>query len=569
MNVQEENSQNTVLLVSPKDTLLQTYNVLTLKDPNDILDFLINPLAEPLPDSMVNDGTGIKVVKADYQQAQSLDSVRQQFASSVGLSADFAAFNASFQSNFKTDTLRTVTNFDASCHMNIDFGSTSINFNDHNQILGLMNDSFKDQLANINSLSDAANFVESYGTHLVAGVGLGGNLCIAIHADSTTVKTKTEISNEINTAFSGLENSVSSVIKAVNKTAKEHKEAHVSLKLVAIGGNPGVLDPYNPESIHDWDETCDADSIRNVSRSIPIWELADTNAKTWLERYIYYKMLETSLTKPRIFSSLASVNSSPFAHSCGVDSGYRIIGGGAMVNMHSTNFLTSSYPQLNNDGNIESWGTISDNLAARNDNDYLAAYAIGAFDPKNLMDIKVDTAQGTGLVGKDSAKAKLRDFYTLTGGGTFTKMKIENQPLFFKYITGSYPGDDNRSWVSEVCNFENAKAPTEIAELTSYAIGINNDPGNYLSVDSHTATASTSVAVSHGDETAGGNHHLCSGGVKLDEPDTKGVVLNLVQASYPKRGNAWREYNKSIGKEHVAAVSTVYANWLEAYLNLE
>lgn len=539
--------------ITPEQTLLQSYNILKLEDPNDILDNLGNHKAEELSPNLINVDTGIKNVKAKYREETSVESTREQFASSMGISADFAVFSGSVQNTFESDHSQKSTSFDASCSLKIDYGSTSISITESQAILNLMNSGFQDALRNIYDFRAAADFVSAYGTHLIAGVGLGGTMYISIHADTTSISDKTSVSTEVSAAYKGVENSVSSVVKAASTLEKEHSGSNLTQRAAAFGGDPRIVSSFVPEKISEWANSCGESSINGLTKSIPVWELADDDSKGILKEYIYYEMLKASIRKPRIFSEVAHIDRGMFSLSCVAQNGYKIVSGGATVTRNSHNYLMSTYPQLDNNENIQSWEAICNNMHGdRKGGDEMTVYAIGIYDPMDFLDVSVETGTGSNTgKGEDSAEARLLSPYILTGGGTHS-VTFEGHN---KYLTASYPLIDISGWKSTIHDY--AK-PAENVELTTYVIGIT-DSNNRLNIQGDSLESQSSSGQEHGSQTATGQFNVCGGGVQVDRRDGYG---NIVQETYPKANNAWHEYNKDLAGNESYAISTAYALWL-------
>jgi len=540
--------------ITPEQTLLQSYNMLTLQDPNDILDNLGNHKAQELSPDLINVDTGIKNVKAKYQEETSVQSTREQFANSMGISADFVVFSGSVQNNFESDHSQKSTSFNASCSLKIDYGSTSISVTDSQSILNLMNSGFQEALHNIYDFDSAADFVSSYGTHLIAGVGLGGTMYIAIHADTTSVSDKKSVSTEVSAAYNGVENSVSSVVKAASTVQKEQSGSGLTQRAAAFGGDPRIVSSFVPEKITEWANTCDESSINGLTKSIPVWELANEDSKGILKDYIYYEMLKASIRKPRIFSEVAHIGQDMFSLSCTAQRGYKIVSGGASVTRNSHNYLMSSYPQLDSNDNIQSWEAISNTMHGdRKGGDEMTVYAIGIYDPQGFLDVSVATGSGGNPGrGEDGAEARLLTPYVLTGGGTHS-VTYEGHN---KYLTASYPLMETAGWMSIIHDYAR---PAEDVALTSYVIGIT-DTNNRLIIQNSCLESQSSSAQDHGNQTAQGQFNICGGGVQVDRRDGYG---NIVQASNPVPNNAWHEYNKDLAGKHSHAISTAYALWLE------
>jgi tetratricopeptide (TPR) repeat protein len=216
--------------------------------------------------------------------------------------------------------------------------------------------------------------------------------------------------------------------------------------------------------------------------------------------------------------------SQPMARIC-VESGYKLIGGGAKVNWSGAgNLLTASYP----DGNC--WVAQSKDHVEQSPGS-VTAWAIGIHDPANEWDVLVQYATGP-RADHPTATATLPSGYALTGGGGRTHWSGAGSLL-----TASYPTTSN-TWEVRAKD-HSISDPTD---AMAYVIGIR--PRNGTTAPQVMITSNSGASAQHPSASVdvAPGFQLVGGGARVNwaEPG------NLLTASYPGE-SSW----KANAKDHL------------------
>lgn len=535
----------------PQDFVLQSFNVfnpIIAQNPDLLLSQLNNYLKTPLTDSDVNTQTVKQTFSSTFKEFQSSQSSDTEFAASVGIEGSYGFYSGSVKASYSSETYQASTAFSSSFNAVINCGTVTFKRqSDSDAIRACLTTEFCDKLDSITTLKAARAFVNTYGTHLVLGLNLGGFIQLKSESKTSNYKSKQDMSLAVTAAYKGA-GSISAAASATQKLSQESFSSSLEQTVDTSGGQSSLaaqIDPKDPKTVTDWANSCTSDTSYGITSSIEIWQLAaNDTAKNILTQYINLVILTQSINNPTIIAAEAALQ--PYVvvnvNAVANDVHFRIIGGGAMVEKNNSSFLVNSYPQTDSHGHINGWTAGSHDISdAASSNEYITAFAMAIYDPSytvgsadSLLQVQLKTASGSNPgTGGDTAASSVDAGYLLSGGGiqSFTPGNT------VKYLLGSYPSNDN-TWTATNHDYENAAS--DVA-LTAYAIGIKS---NYTSLTITPSMVNTPESESeYGSQTAtlGDGISIAGGGVSITNATDAG---NLVQQSFPSSSNSWTEYNK-------------------------
>ncbi|MDQ2771694.1 MAG: hypothetical protein M3Y54_14485, partial [Bacteroidota bacterium] len=373
-------------------------------------------------------------------------------------------------------------------------------------------------------------------------------------------------------AYNGI-GSVSAVAKAAHDTKVAASASSVKQELKAMGGSfstISLLDLANEDSIRAWESSCSPATVSGLHKSIEFWQLAtDATAGPTLHHYLNLCLLKYSLENPVVFSNYAPITAFQYnTVTATVDANYKIIGGGAWLDQNGPDFLTACFPALDSNKVINGWKAVShDCMIASGGNSSLVAYALGVYDPANLLHFTCTSAEGSNpAIGADSATAKVADGCLLTGGGIETSSDQNDA----RYATGTFPGagggSDYTSWVARGHDYANASAAT----LRAWAVGLQVAGLSELAI-SKTVFKADGGLQSHGTSFAGlgTNQKIAGGGTELEQAGSQSPdsLQNLLHASFPTNQQGvfgWKEFDGDLNGVFDKVLATAYAFTIQA-----
>ncbi|MCS3735903.1 MAC/perforin domain-containing protein [Mucilaginibacter dorajii] len=555
----------------PLDFVLQSFNVfnpIIAQNPDLLLSQLNNYLKTPLTDNDVNTQTVKQTFSSTYKEFQSSQSSNTEFAASVGIEGSYGFYSGSVKASYSSETYQASTAFSSSFNAVINCGTVTFKRqSDNDAIRACLTAEFCDNLDSITTLKAAAAFVNTYGTHLVLGLNLGGFIQLKSESQTSNYKSKQEMSLAVTAAYKGA-GSISAAASATQKLSQESFSSSLEQTVDTSGGQSNLaaqIDPKDPKTVTDWANSCTSDTSYGITSSIEIWQLAaNDTAKNTLKQYINLVILTQSINNPTVIAAEAALQPYVMVNVNAVanDVHLRIIGGGAMVEKNNSTFLVNSYPQIDSHGHINGWIAGSHDISIpASANEYLTAFAIAIYDPSysvgnndSLLQVQLKTASGSNPgLGGDVAASSIDAAYLLSGGGiqSFTTGGT------VKYLTGSYPSNDN-TWTATNHDYEH---PASEVLLTAYAIGIKS---NHASLTITPFSVSTPESqFEYGSQTAilGDGISIAGGGVSVKNPTGGG---NLVQQNFPPSSNSWTHYQKDLDGHVSYANCAAYAIGLTA-----
>lgn len=559
----------------PIDFLLQSFNALAPQvaaDPSQILNNLLEARPAPLTESQTIYTKGLNDFKHYYTEDDSSQSSYTKTAYSLGLEGSYGVYSGSVAVDFEKETNIASTTLRSDYTSYMDAGTlTFSNSDDPAAIAACLSAPVTAALNAIRSLADAEKFTTTHGTHVVLGVNLGGSLSIVIQMNTSTFSEKESLSGKVEASYKGV-GSMSAVATAAKETKVAAGTNSLKQELMAMGGSIATLaalDLDNAATIVAWQTTCDASSVRGLKKSIEFWQLAtDATAGGILHRYLNLCMLKHSLENPVIFSTHGPITAFQYnSVTATVGAGYKIIGGGALLDQNSPDFLTACFPVLDSNNTINGWKAVShDCIIASPGGASLVAHTVGVHDPTNLLAISCAHADGSNpAIGADTATATVADGVLLTGGGIETS---SNQEIA-RYVTGTFPsqasGHDYNSWVARGHDYSFASNAT----LKAWAVGLQAPACPEITI-TKTVVSSNGGLQSHGTSFAGlgTNQKIAGGGTELEQAGSQdpATLQNLLHASYPTSQQGvfgWQEFDGDLNGVFDKVVATAYAFTLE------
>lgn len=547
----------TSITLKPADFILQTYNAYSsniASAPNQILNYLSNYLISPLSDKQTITQQISQQFTSSYSAQRNFEEVQAEFAASVGISGSYGFYSGSVQANYSRKTSQSSTSFNSGFSASVNCGTCSFyQPGSLKEIAKCLQPALLDALNGISNFQQAQDFTSTYGTHLILGVNLGGSLYVGVNATTSSLSTQTEVGVKVEAAYKGV-GSMSATASVTSRLASKYENQGFGYSVRTIGGDSAAaagMQVDKDETYAAWAKTCTIETVCGVSNSLELWELAENDsARKQLKLYVQLVALQQSIQYPSYFSK--PIAPQPFRENkvqATVGVGFKIIGGGAAVNQNSSNFLTGSYPNLDQNGNITGWNAASHDLtnASNPATDVLSAYAVGIYDPNNLLSISLKTSAGTNPnVGGDSATAVIPDNYVLSGGGAHGDLRSGG----VKFLMQSFPDSSvSNGWTGMIHDYHTAASNVP---LTVYAIGVYSE---YFTISPQITTMSLEN-VQHGDADAAAVRAVAGGGVQVTRLNGAG---NLVQQTYPSSSTTWSEYNKDTDGNTSPANSVAYA----------
>jgi hypothetical protein len=526
----------------PQDKLLQSFNIFTVDRPNELLMNLIPCIenGKTIPSTYISSSTGAQSFKSQYLEQSSSRETKREFSASVGIEGSYGVFSASMQMDYSKSEATSTTAFYSCYRAKLSIGTLSFKA-DKADTRNLLNPALIKQLDGINSMAKAHDFIETWGTHLVTRVNLGGTLFVSIQADTNSKEEKEKLSLDIKTKYDGAIASLSAAASVVTEMRKSSATKNVKHDVVALGGlatKAAMIDPDNKASYQAWIDTCTENTVFAASESIELYKLAEGDAQGILKKYIDLKMLAYSLEHPTVFAeekSISPYNNNTITAPTTYTKGYKIIGGGAAASLGCSSYLIGSYPQAEGSATPTGWHAASHDIAiAANPSNILSAYAIAVYDPENYLEVTVATAKGKNKgLGIDEAEVTLGDGWVLTAGG----INCSNVDSANKFVLASY-FKSPRTWAAACSDYISRSTNTE---TTVYAVGIKSrDP--HLSITSTQIKGAESYG-QHGRGVANAQTCVCGGGVRVWNNTGMG---NLVQKTFPVSPTSWAEVNNDM-----------------------
>jgi hypothetical protein len=156
--------------MSPTNYVLRTFNAYSknvASSPDKILQYTNSFLNGPLKENQIIT-SGATGFTSSHNTSQTAEEVYADFSASVGISGQYGFFSASVQANQASRKLQAATSFNFAFAAEVGQGSTGFNHSaSYREIAACLENGFTEALNGIETLQDAANFTEEYGTHII------------------------------------------------------------------------------------------------------------------------------------------------------------------------------------------------------------------------------------------------------------------------------------------------------------------------------------------------------------------------------------------------------------------
>ncbi len=538
-----------------EDLLLQSYDVFNIENPLDVFGNLRDCKKEGAnPKINSNAPTHFN---SEFTEAESKESIQESIATSVGISGEYAVYSGSVKFEHSQQSSKSYTTFNAIFKGKIRKGGfyyadTDPKLKDYLKA-DLLND-----LEAVASYEQAREFTNTWGTHLLTGIKTGGEINVIIEANTQTLLDKRRIAAEMSAKYSGVA-SVEATGSVAQELERQYGSSFLSQSIETIGGDPNSpigVSANDKSTFTEWAKTVSEDSVRGIQKAKTFWELAsdfEMESSKWLKNYVNSCILRESIQYPRVFTASQDIRAQEVRLTCKPEDilsnkeeakHYKIIGGGAEVTWGSNNFITTIAPLVSG-STVKGWEGASFNMEGWG-NDAISVYAIGIYDPFDMLEVKVVEQKFKVRAGGNESRefvAMPKD-YQLVGGGVSTETKT-NGRLFVYWSYPLFEESGNAGWQHLVRDWYDVNGETEV---TGYALGMKvRDPDiatNLVSFD-RGRVDSDELQSQHGDATVTTDNSFTCGGVKIyEEGDAR---MNRLQACFPTGHSSWTIRNKDHG----------------------
>lgn len=500
---------------------------------------------DPAKDIVLNPNGGT-IYTYSSSEVNSTSEVSKKLSESLNIKASYGIYSGSASLARTTSSVTKNTSYMAIATGIADGGTT--NYKVNTLTFNMLCSDVQNMLKAITDLKSAEAFVNTYGTHIITGLRMGGMFSFMVTAESTSTTDNSSISASLSTGINTGTASASATSSFQSSLETQYANHKLSMHLQTLGTD--VL-YFGPPKSGDPNYQAWIDSLQNtwlsVSDTVEFYTLDTTN--TWgpiLQHYMNLNYLSHSFNKPLIYSvstptipgnyTSVTLNLGDVIGSNIQQSAVKILSGGAKVVDNSNSFLTGSYPYLNNN-TIVGWCAeshdISDPCLAT---ESLYAYAIAVYDPGNLLNVIVNTANGTNPgVGPDlvNLAALVNKNQIITGGGCLINHS-QNSGAGPKFIFSNYPTPFpvGTQWCVDVKDYFFAASN---CVLTGFAIilTLNSVSGLNLQIQINDCGNSK---LNHNQKqyTSKTGNPIIGGGVGISR-----VNSNILQASYPLDAMHW------------------------------
>ena len=549
----------------PANWVLQSVNIFDLHAHFQLsIAALSDHRARQPPVNSVTNPRGHGSAVCRLSQGRSATDSSQRLAESIGVSGHYGLYSASMHASRELDRSEHYTSFHSSFTVTVDYGTAKVR--DGQDTWSYLNTNIRRALEGVSNFSGAERFVQEYGTHVVEGVQLGGQMCIKISKDTEDVAESEKLEVSVKASYGALD----SVEGAVSAYHSVHRSSeYLTQVMYNIGGQP-----ISPSSAHDWIRSVSADTVAGFTGLKPYWELgvADValrNPLAVLEDYVKSRMLKESLTNLRVITNAVPLSAQTVTASLpsGLD-GYKIVSGGAKADWSKGYFLTGTYPEGDRN-RITGWTAAAHKLGASGSEagHHLTAYALAVYDPFDRLEVRVAQQSNEWVPENEGPHAGLGNAeapsgFTPVGGGG----RANSNTSSVQYLVYCHPwSSDGRRIAGWFTKTHDRSYGTSSGATTAYLTCIRDKTGK-LTLESDIATREQDERQSHGKLTATGLHgNVSGGGFERRDNDHASNNLNLLQGSFPNKPGSWQELNKDLNTAY-AIQARVHAISLKAAL---
>lgn len=242
-------------------------------------------------------------VKATYETGSSVSEMSESLCERVGISASYGGFSASLTEEDDYTATSTISTwyasfFDGKCTMEANFEQSDID----DGTLGLESD-FASDLEDTNL--DPIAFFERYGTHVICGVRIGGQLHYTCSGQDDVYTTEDDFMADANAKYKSVSGSASVDASYSDDTSTYDEDISTTTNLVIYGGSSAGQAAIGPNGSYDtWIESIVLNPEFMEFRDnglLPVWELCSnaTRAealKTAYQTYFAYNLTTSGNT---------------------------------------------------------------------------------------------------------------------------------------------------------------------------------------------------------------------------------------------------------------------------------
>lgn len=265
----------------------------------------------------------------------------------------------------------------------------------------------------------AEKLFETYGTHVVTRIELGGRLDFWYSSEETESMTEEEFEISVKASYGGVSGAAAFASKSVNKKA----EASIGVMIEAVGGEGAAASTLkadkDAQASAAWVETIreHTDYIGRPKNSlVEIWKFCDNDDRaSTLESAYKTARAKKIIENPVFFTKSASAPTGYLELEVTVPNGYKVLSGGAQVNTPNLGIVFSC-PTSDGRG----WMARAQQHLYAWDSGALTVSALAIYDPENFFNVVMVSDQCGESVQFPQAKIDVTSGYSVTGGGART-----------------------------------------------------------------------------------------------------------------------------------------------------
>ena len=518
---------------------------------------ILSPYLQPIMDEHklvdaihtagINNSTSITIC------GESSDAYLQEQTLHVGISGSYAGFSGSLSSSFGLTTGETSTQSLAQYSNVTELYQLTIpaaKFQD------LLSTGFKTDLENM----DPQDFYALYGAYFISTVIVGGTLSTSIKTQATTNYSNESLSVAASASYK------SAIASGKVNVGYEYNDATTDTTyqstsgLVRVGGTPS----FNTDGSFDqisWIQSIPENPTIigfGASGLIPMWELAtNTNRQNDLKNALSpYFVDPLSIVTPlsiKVFNAASPKITQPYIDVM-VDAGYKVIGGGALLQQDDNGYVALRSSNVVGASSPNQWNSSAMVINGGNNDANLVSYAIGVYDPDDLLDVRVFSSNDSPSSYNPSAYIAVGDSYVMSGGGA--TINVNNNLI----LTASCPDVDGNQWFGQAAEHDRSGAGT----ITVSAIGVKwKEPANKPKlVTKHLNLTSIFAAIPSQSTGVAGNCVLVGGGAQSS--NNQPSQANWLQNSYPLSPTQWYGSSSETNQKAGGATMTTWTIGLQA-----
>jgi hypothetical protein len=399
----------------------------------------------------------------------------------------------------------------------------------------LLDPEFKNALATGNM----DDLFETYGTHLIIKMMVGGRAEYSCESSDLTSLSKTDFYVAAKAKYEQAGGSMEGSTAVGSSDSKKEQLVSGSINIATTGGLPEHGVKLRDGAWGAWVNSIDARpgflGFDKDNGLLPIWDLAPTDVRK-KEIKEAYRIKAAKALRTEILSVTSEVTNHPQVRVT-VPAGYKLVGGGARSNSTGQgNLLTASFPETPN-----TWMAAGKDHHV-SDHASITAFAVAIHDPDNLWDVKISKSTAGNDELSPMREQPVESGYVMVGGGAQVLPNKEGNMLFASYAKDSNTWRGHSKWQGK-----NLQSP---AKLVAYAIGLKSKLKDIKIESAIQEGQSNESARPKATASVASDHVMTGGGACILYGE--GFPGVLLTESYPKDGKTW----EGKGKEHLDPCST-------------